>query len=103
MRGESQEALAWFERGRHIGELRAELREHKALLVEIREICSGLSTAASPEGESLWPQAREYLSFFVLLYKASRMVPWGLVFLAAVSVWKFLMPHLQSIIRFFGA
>ena len=107
MRGESREALAWFERGRQIGEMRgdirAELKEHRMLLLEIREICGELSTKASPaENASLWSEIKEYLSFFALLYRAFRMVPWGLVFLAGVSVWKFLWPYMQRVVAFFG-
>ena len=63
-------------------------------------------TDAPTEAKSLWAElwakTKEYLSSFVLLYRAFRMVPWGLVFLAGVSTWKFLWPYMQRVIAFFG-
>ena len=38
-----------------------------------------------------WARAQLRLGFIGTAYKAFRMVPWGLIFLALVAIWKFLL------------
>lgn len=39
---------------------------------------------------------RQVIGLIVDLYKATRLVPWGLIALGIVTAWKYALPHLQG-------
>lgn len=76
--------LDWFERG-----------YQRAQLVQLQQTCNQILTLLSSKPASApsdfwgwWARVQLRLGFIGTVYRTFRMIPWGLIFLAIVAIWK---------------